>query len=508
MTAEPLRALDGGGAPRGWDALWAKDVWAQRELPHGDLASLYRGEVLIHFDRLEQSWLKEAARRWARARLLGDTTPRTISLYMTDLRHFSQWLTDHAPEVLAPAMLTRPVLEDYLLWVRRDSGWSQATRSRRIVALRSFLEEQAQDGLAGLPRAAMIHRGEIPRVDYRLPKDLPQDVFTQWVDPGNLTLLRKEFHRTVVLLLAYTGFRVSSVITLARDARQIGPDGHQYLRYWNIKAKREAVLPIPGVLAEQLDRHETFLRERYPDDTDWLLPSPRTGEHDPPAGSVHITHSTVQRIVKSYVEEAEIRTSDGQLALKIHPHLFRHHLATSLVNDEIPLIVIQQVLDHGSLEMTGRYARLCNSTLKKAIWKWHERVNIRGERIALPMDGPLEAAAWMKERIARAKQALPNGYCGLPLVQSCPHPNACLSCPSFLTDGSFRPVHEQQREQTEDLLARARAGNNVRLVELLERDHDSLTRILEGLDALDADHAADGPADLRDLAAAGEEEAA
>ena len=62
----------------------------------------------------------------------------------------------------------------------------------------------------------------------------------------------------------------------------------------------------------------------------------------------------------------------------------------------------------------------------------------------------------MKERIARAKQALPNGYCGLPLVQSCPHPNACLSCESFLTDGSFRAVHEQQQAETRRLLEKAR----------------------------------------------------
>jgi hypothetical protein len=71
----------------------------------------------------------------------------------------------------------------------------------------------------------------------------------------------------------------------------------------------------------------------------------------------------------------------------------------------------------------------------------------------------------MKERIARAKQAPPNGYCGLPLVQSCPHPNACLSCPSFLSDATFPTVHEQQRTQTEQLLARARDANNVRLIE-------------------------------------------
>ena len=78
-----------------------------------------------------------------------------------------------------------------------------------------------------------------------------------------------------------------------------------------------------------------------------------------------------------------------------------------MVNENIPLTVIQEVLDHGSIEMTARYARMRDETIKQAVRRWHERVNIRGERIALPVDGPLEQAAWMKERIARAKQALP-----------------------------------------------------------------------------------------------------
>jgi hypothetical protein len=43
---------------------------------------------------------------------------------------------------------------------------------------------------------------------------------------------------------------VSSVVTLPRDARGIGSDGHPYLRYWNMKAKREAMLPIPPALSE------------------------------------------------------------------------------------------------------------------------------------------------------------------------------------------------------------------------------------------------------------------
>jgi site-specific recombinase XerD/ferredoxin len=388
------------------------------------------------------------------------------------------------------------VLEDYMLWVRHQTDWKPATRNQRLLAVRLLLSEQREDGVAGLPAGAVIHGSELPRVDHGLPKTVAGEVFEQWIDPANLALLA-ERDRTLVLVLAFTGFRVSSMVTLMRDALERGPDGHPYLRYFNLKASREAMLPIPVLLAEQLQRHEAHLAERFPQ-TKWLFPS--TMHRSAARGSFHISPSTVSLVIERYVRRAEIRTAGGELALDLHPHLFRHHLGTSMVNENIPLTVIQEVLDHGSMEMTARYARLHDETIKRAVSRWHERVNIRGERIALPADGPLEEAAWMKERIARAKQALPNGYCGLPLVQSCPHPNACLTCESFLTDGSFRAVHEQQQAVTRRLLEKARKQDNVRLIEMLDRDERSLTRILEGLDQIERDPGEGGTLDLRDLA--------
>ena len=501
MCAEPLRVLDGGRVPRGWEGLWRKDVWCQSELPHGDLVSTYRGEEFIHFERISQPWLKESAKRWARARLLSDTAPRTMSSYLVGIGYLSEWLAEHAPEVSAPGLLSRSVLEDYMLWVRHESPWKPATRNQRLLSVRLLLEEQREDGLAGLPAGAVIHGAELPRVGYQLPKTLPGEVFEQWINPANLARL-DDRDRTIVLVLAFTGFRVSSVVTLTRDCVEVGSDGHPYLRYFNVKGSREAMLPIPPLLAEQLGRQQAFLEESFPD-TEWLFPSRL--RHGAKRGVVHINPSTVRLVIERYVRRAEIRTADGKLALDLHPHLFRHHLGTSMVNEKIPLTVIQDVLDHSSIEMTARYARLRDETIKQAVKRWHERVNIRGERIALPVDGPLEQAAWMKERIARAKQALPNGYCGLPLVQSCPHPNACLSCDSFLTDGSFRPVHQQQQAETSQLLEKARKQGNVRLIEVLERDEQSLARILDGLDQIDHDQG-DGGFDLRDLAEPNDQE--
>ena len=488
MTAAPLEGIDGGRAPSGWEGLWASDRWPLRELPHADLQSTGRDGAIL-FDRIAQPWLKEAAKRWARARLLVGGAPSTMAHYVNHVAAFSGWLGGRVPEVVSPAGITRVVLEDWLLSVR-SSGLAAGTKTSRVSALRLFLEEQWEDGLARMPRGAMIHAGEIPSDDCRLPRGIEAPVFEQLIDPSNLALLGSEQHRTIILLLAFTGLRISSVVKLPRDAVQIGSDGHPYLRYLNAKLRREAVIPIGPVLHEQLRRQEEFLASTLGvDGTRFLLPSPPAGRRGASRGEHHVTIRGVRHMIKRYVLIAEIRDSHGQLAVWVHPHRFRHHLGTSLVNEAVPLPVIQRVLDHRSIRMTARYAHLDDETVKREMLSFHERVNIRGERIALPTDGPIGEAAWMKERIARAKQALPNGYCGLPLVQSCPHPNACLSCDNFLTDSSFGEVHERQLAHTQALRQRAKQNENLRLVELLERDERSLRRILDGLEAIEASNA-------------------
>ena len=500
MTARQLRAVDGGRAPEGWEELWVLDRWPLRALPHNDLHSSSTGAIV--FSGLVQPWLKEAAKRWMRVRLLSGTAPISLRHHVEHLQAFSEWLSERASAAGSPAVITRELFKDYLLAVR-SSGLASATKNQRVGVLRAFLDEQRGDGLAGWAATAVIYAGELPKIGRWLPRGIEPGVFEQFIDPGNLALLSSEQHRTVVLLLAFTGLRVSSIVTLPRDALQIGSDNHPYLRYLNVKLGREAVIPIGPALCEQLRRQERLLEESYGvEGPRFLLPSRRRRDGSVIGGQEHLDVSTVRQLVKRYVRKAEIRDSRGRLASWVHPHRFRHYLGSSMVNEGVPLPVIQRVLDHASIAMTARYAYLDDATVKREILSFHERVNIRGERIALPAEGPLGEAAWMKERIARAKQALPNGYCGLPLVQSCPHPNACLSCDNFLTDGSFRrEIHERQLAHTQALHDRIKQSENVRLIELLEADEHALRRILEGLDAIATDETDRAEVDVVELAA-------
>ena len=149
--------------------------------------------------------------------------------------------------------------------------------------------------------------------------------------------------------------------------------------------------------------------------------------------------------------------------------------------------VVQRMLDHGSPEMTARYATIKDQTLRREWERFQQRINIQGELIPLPDSTAMSDAAWALENLARVKQTLPNGYCGLPLQQTCPHPNACLTCDSFLTTAEFLPAHRDQLTRTE-LIAQAEADGRQRLVDMNEPVRLNLLRIIDGLEALEDDN--------------------
>jgi hypothetical protein len=180
----------------------------------------------------------------------------------------------------------------------------------------------------------------------------------------------------------------------------------------------------------------------------------------------------------------DIRDATGKSA-RVTSHQFRHTLGTRMINNEVPMEIVQRMLDHATPEMTARYATIKDQTLRREWERFQQRVNVSGELIPLePAGTAMSDAAWALENLARAKQTLPNGYCGLPLQQTCPHPNACLTCDSFLTTSEFLPQHREQLTRTEQLINQAQADGRQRLVEMNEPVRLNLVRIIDGLEAL------------------------
>jgi hypothetical protein len=74
-----------------------------------------------------------------------------------------------------------------------------------------------------------------------------------------------------------------------------------------------------------------------------------------------------------------------------------------------------------------RQAGQVGYTTVRRHWEKARKVNAQGETVTIDPGGPLAEANWAKQRLGRATQALPNGFCGLPVQKTCPHANACFS---------------------------------------------------------------------------------
>ena len=82
--------------------------------------------------------------------------------------------------------------------------------------------------------------------------------------------------------------------------------------------------------------------------------------------------------------------------------------------------------------------------------------------------------------------SLPNGYCGRPPQQDCPHPNACLTCPDFQTTPQFLDIHRRQAATNLRLITRAEANGQTRLAASLQQVQANLDKIIPALQALDS----------------------
>jgi hypothetical protein len=148
----------------------------------------------------------------------------------------------------------------------------------------------------------------------------------------------------------------------------------------------------------------------------------------------------------------------------------------------VPQEVVRRILDHDSHTMTEHYARLQDTTIRRH-WEAAENVNHRGERVSLDPDSRLADATWARARLARATQALPNGCCALPAVQTCPHANACLTCPMFLTTADYLPAHRTHHAKTLQIITTATEAGHTRVAEMNQQIADNLEKIITALAA-------------------------
>lgn len=455
----------------GWETEYPRDKWRLRNL------GIQAGKTAtIDFASIGQPWLAGLAKRWCRQRLSAGLSASDAAHGIRAIRRFSAFLTAHAP-ASDPAAIDRPLLERYLADLSANLR-APSTRLQHVSALNGFFRDTRRHGWdhGALPAAAVFYPEDYPKLSQRLPRAVAGHVMAQVENPANLDRWGNPAYRLLTVILIRCGLRISSAVNLPWDCVVTDADGAPYLRYYNTKMKREALVPIDDELHAMISAQHDRIRRHHPDGTPVLFPRPNANLD----GTRPISGGTYREALYRWLDHCDIRDEHGQ-PVHLTPHQWRHTLGTVLINRDVPQHVVQKILDHDSPQMTAHYARLSDKTVREH-WEKARKVGASGQPVKINPSGPLGDAAWTKQHLSRATQALPNGYCQLPLVRTCPHANSCLTCPMFLTTAEFLPPHHAQRQQTLQIISTAEANGHSRVAEMNRQVATNLDKIITALE--------------------------
>jgi integrase len=453
----------------GWDVEYPRDTWRLRNLgitaPHAH----------VYFGKIPQDWLRDLAKRHARWQLAGGLSSGEVTTGTRAIARLGTFLA--AAGITSPAMLTREALEQFLASL---TVLTVTHRHRVISQVGTFLQAVRQRRWEeSLPAGAMIFREDYPKKPARLPRALAEHVMAQIEDPDTLARCPDPAVRLVTVILISCGLRSKDALALPREGCIVRDgDGAPYLRYYNHKMKREALVPVDDETEAAIAAQRQRVLDRWPDGScPHLFPAMKANMD----GQRSFPSSSYRPILYRWLADCDVRDERGQ-PVRLTPHQWRHTLGTRLINRDVPQHVVQKILDHDSAEMTAHYARLSDKTVREH-WEKARKVNAAGRPVQVSPDGPLGEAAWAKQRLSRATQALPDGYCQLPLVKTCPHANSCLTCPMFLTTAEFLPQHHAQRKATLQIISAAEAAGHARVAEMNRQVAANLDSIITALEA-------------------------
>ena len=288
-----------------------------------------------------------------------------------------------------------------------------------------------------------------------------------------------------LLLLRATGMRIGELTDLELDCVHEVPGSGAWLKIPLGKLLTERMVPIDEETVELVDR---IVAHRSPGRP---LRHPRTGK----LADFLLTHQG--RRVSAYTLRDELHRAAAEAGLDgVVPHQLRHTYATALVNAGCSLQALMALLGHVSAEMSLRYGRLFDATVRDeytralALAKAQLGPVLPGERTQLPL-AAVTGGNWRDAPLIKARLA--GGYCLRTAAQgSCAYANICEHCPNFRSEASFLPVLQLQRADAEALAADAaargwgdEAARHRRLIDgstcssprPMPADHDELARV-------------------------------
>ncbi len=246
--------------------------------------------------------------------------------------------------------VTRPMLDHYarhLHYALNRSGkpLSVASQANRLTAVRLFFRWLVQQNHLLYNPASEL---ELPRPEHRLPQDVlsAEEVERVLVQP-DLTTAEGVMHRAVLEVLYSTGVRRAELIHL--DVCDVNV-GRGVVAVRQGKGRRDRFVPIGDRALLWLQKYLDVVRVH------WAMPA------SPPALFLDALGQRLDahRISRA-VQKSVIAAAVGKVG---RCHLFRHTMATLMLENGADIRYLQHILGHAQLSTTEIYTHVAIAKLK------------------------------------------------------------------------------------------------------------------------------------------------
>lgn len=289
-------------------------------------------------------------------------SPRTLKAYSIDLRQFHEHL--RAKRVSKVEGVDKTVLREYIRTI--FDQYAEKSVKRKVATLKAFFGFlEREDVIAASPFRKMDVRIKETR---RLPRIVGlADLETLFrylyrvkrSHRNRNSSVYRVFLRDIALLevLFSTGARISEICQLTKDdvdvrlgrIRVLGKGGRERLINMSDEEALATLTEYFSVWGKDLREGQFFFRNRW---------GGRLSEQS--ARSVLRRHAT-----------------DAGLDIHITPHMFRHSLATLLLEEGVDIRYIQNLLGHSSISTTQIYAQARDRQQWRVLGENHPRRMIR-----------------------------------------------------------------------------------------------------------------------------------
>lgn len=271
-------------------------------------------------------------------------SPKTVAAYASDLARFGEYLGPRAPESAAAADVRGFVAE---LSAR---GSVETSTNRAISSLRGFFaycvkfgvrDSNPAAGLRGL-KAKRSLPGFLFEREAAAFLDIPEgDDFATARDRALMEFL----YSTGCRLAEVAGLRAAALSMPRSEARVTGKGSKERIVFLNAKAKK--------AMAEYLPLRKAKL----------------AGGKDSPFVFLSQKGRGLSARGIAYLVCARARKS--MMAKNVHPHTFRHSLATHLLDHGADIRIVQEILGHSSVSTTQIYTHVSLEKLKEVYSQAH-----------------------------------------------------------------------------------------------------------------------------------------